>query len=106
MRILGIDDNQDLLDLCDIALSSEDHEYTGINNGKEGVQALIDEQFDIVLLDLSMPDFSGVDVVDALVEAGIMKKQKVVIFTASSATEKEYGPLLEKGSHSIVKKTS
>jgi len=104
MKILGIDDNQDLLDLCDIALSSEDHEYTGINNGKEGVQALKDEQFDIVLLDLSMPDFSGVDVVDALVEAGIMKKQKVVIFTASSATEKEYSPLLEKGAHSIVKK--
>jgi DNA-binding response OmpR family regulator len=104
MRILGIDDNQDLLDLCDIALSSEDHEYTGINNGKEGVQALKDEQYDMVLLDLSMPDFSGVDVVDALVEAGIMKKQKVVIFTASSATEKEYGPLLEKGAHSIVKK--
>jgi len=104
MKILGIDDNQDLLDLCDIALSSEDHEYTGINNGKEGVQALKDEQYDIVLLDLSMPDFSGVDVVDALVEAGIMKKQKVVIFTASSATEKEYGPLLEKGAHSIVKK--
>jgi len=104
MKILGIDDNQDLLDLCDIALSSEDHVYTGINNGKEGVQALKDEQFDIVLLDLSMPDFSGIDVVDALVEAGIMKKQKVVIFTASSATEKEYGPLLEKGAHSIVKK--
>jgi DNA-binding response OmpR family regulator len=104
MKILGIDDNQDLLDLCDIALSSEDHQYTGINNGKEGVQALKDEQYDMVLLDLSMPDFSGVDVVDALVEAGIMKKQKVVIFTASSATEKEYGPLLEKGAHSIVKK--
>ena len=104
MKILGIDDNQDLLDLCDIALSSEDHEYTGINNGKDGVQALKDEQYDMVLLDLSMPDFSGVDVVDALVEAGIMKKQKVVIFTASSATEKEYAPLLEKGAHSIVKK--
>ncbi len=104
MKILGIDDNQDVLDLCDIALSSEDHEYIGINNGKEGVQALKDEKFDVVLLDLSMPDFSGVDVVDALVEAGIMNKQKVVIFTASSATEKEYGPLLEKGAHSIVKK--
>ena len=104
MKILGIDDNQDLLDLCDIALSSEDHEYRGINGGKEGVQALKDEKYDLVLLDLSMPEFSGVDVVDALVEAGIMKKQKVVIFTASSATEKEYAPLLEKGAHSIVKK--
>jgi len=104
MKILGIDDNQDLLDLCEIALSSEDHKYVGVNSGKEGVQTLKDEKYDLVLLDLSMPDFSGVDVVDALVEAGIMNKQKVVIFTASSATEKEYGPLLEKGAHSIVKK--
>ncbi len=104
MKILGIDDNQDLLDLCELALSSEGHEYLGVNTGQEGVKILKDEQYDMVLLDLSMPDFSGVDVVDALVEAGIMTKQKVIIFTASSATEKEYGPLLEKGAHSIVKK--
>jgi len=51
-----------------------------------------------------MPDFSGVDVVDALVKDGLMNKQKIIIFTASSATEKEYAPLLEKGAHSILKK--
>jgi len=33
----------------------------------------------MVFLDLSMPDFSGVDVVDALVEAGIMTKQKKTV---------------------------
>ena len=104
MKILGIDDNQDLLDLCDVALESDGHEYTGVSTGKEGLQLIRDKQYDIVLLDLSMPDFSGVDVVDALVEEGIIRKQKIVIFTASSATEKEYAPLLERGAHSIVKK--
>ena len=104
MKILGIDDNEDLLNLCEIALTSEGHEYTGIDNGKEGVDAIKNQKFDIVLLDLSMPDFSGIDVVDALVKDGIMNKQKIVIFTASSATEKEYAPLLEKGAHSILKK--
>ena len=104
MKILGIDDNQDLLDLCDVALESDGHEYTGVSTGKEGLQLIRDKQYDIVLLDLSMPDFSGVDVVDALVEEGIIRKQKIVIFTASSATEKEYAPLLESGAHSIVKK--
>jgi len=104
LKILGIDDNQDLLELCDVTLSSEGHEYTAIDNGKEGLQAIKDGKFDLVLLDLSMPDFSGVDVIDALVKEGIMDKQKVVIFTASSATEKEYGPLLEKGVHSVIKK--
>jgi len=104
MKILGIDDNEDLLSLCEITLSSEGHEYTGINNAREGLQAIRDEKFDVVLLDLAMPEFSGADVIDVLVKEGIMNKQKVVIFTASSATEDEYGPLLEKGAHSILKK--
>jgi len=104
MKILGIEDNKDLLELCNVALSSEGHEYTGIDNGKEGLQAIKDKKFDLVLLDLSMPDFSGVDVIDALVKEGIMDKQNIIVFTASAASEKEYGPLLEKGVHSIIKK--
>jgi len=104
MKILGIDDNQDLLDLCNVALSAEGHEYTAIENGKEGLQAIKDKKFDLVLLDLSMPDFSGEDVIDAIVKEGIMDKQKIMIFTASTATQKEFGSLLEKGVHSIIKK--
>ena len=104
MKILGIDDNEDLLNLCETVLTSDGHEFTSITNGRDGLKAIRDKKFDVVLLDLSMPEFSGVDVIDALVREGIMDKQKVVIFTASSATEKEYGPLLEKGAHSILKK--
>ncbi len=104
MKILGIDDNQDLLDLCEVTLSSEGHEFTAINNGKEGLQTIKDKKFDLVLLDLSMPGFSGEDVLDALVKEGIMNKQKIVIFTASTASEIEFGPLLEKGVHSIITK--
>ncbi len=104
MKILGIDDNQDLLDLCEVALSAEGHEYTGIDNGKEGLHAIKDKKFDLVLLDLSMPEFSGEDVLDALMKEGIMNKQKIILFTASTPTEKEYGPLLEKGVHSMMTK--
>jgi len=104
MKILGIDDNQDLLDLCNVALSAEGHEYTAIENGKEGLQAIKDKKFDLVLLDLSMPVFSGEDVIDAIVKEGIMDKQKIIIFTAAAATRKEFGPLLEKGAHSIMTK--
>jgi len=93
-----------LLQLCDVALSSEGHEYTAIENGKDGLQAIKDKKFDVVLLDLSMPDFSGEDVVDALVKEGIMDKQNIIVFTASTATEGEFGSLLEKGVHSIITK--
>ncbi len=104
MKILGIDDNEELLGLSEVALTFEGHEYTGINNGRDGLQAIRDKKFDIVLLDLSMPEFSGVDVIDALVKDGIMKKQKVVIFTGTSPTEKEIDLYLAKGAHSVLRK--
>jgi len=104
MKILGIDDNEDLLEVCETVLNSDGHEYTGIDNGKEGLELIRDEKFDAVLLDLSMPDFCGTDVFDALVKDGIMNKQKVVIFTATSPTKKQIDLFLEKGVHSILKK--
>ncbi len=104
MKILAIDDEQDLLELLKVFFTSEGHEYVGVLTGQEGLKKIKDEIFDMVLLDLAMPDFSGVDVIDALIDDGLMKKQKIVIFTASSATEKEYAPLLEKGVYSVIKK--
>jgi len=104
MKILGIDDNEDLLNLCEGVLTSDGHEYTGIDNGREGLQAIKDKKFDLVLLDLSMPEFTGADVLDALVKDGIMKKQKVAIFTATSPTKKEIDLYLEKGVHSVLTK--
>ncbi len=103
MKILGIDDNEDLLNLCETVLTSDGHEFTAIDNGREGLQAIKDKKFDVVLLDLSMPEFSGVDVIDALVKEGIMKKQKVIIFTGTSPTEKEIELYLSKGAHSVIK---
>ena len=103
MKILGIDDNEDLLNLCETVLTSDGHEFTGITNGRDGLKAIRDKKFDVVLLDLSMPEFSGMDVIDALVKEGIMKKQKIVIFTSMSPTEKEIELFLEKGVHSVIK---
>jgi len=104
MKILGIDDNEELLGLSEVALTFEGHEYTGIDNGRDGLQAIRDEKFDVVLLDLSMPEFSGRDVVDALVKEGIMNKQKVVIFTATNPTKKDIELYLAKGVHSVLGK--
>jgi DNA-binding response OmpR family regulator len=104
MKILGIDDNPELLDLCEIVLTSDGHEYTGIMDGKDGLKAIRDEKFDVLLLDLSMPEFTGEDIMDALVKDGIMNKQKIVIFTATEPSKKDIALYLEKGAHSVLKK--
>jgi len=104
MKILGIDDNDDLLQLCEIAVSAGGHEYESTSNGKDGLELIRKHQFDVVLLDLSMPDFSGLDVLDALVNDGIINKQKIVVFTALPPTEEQTESLVKKGIHSILSK--
>jgi len=42
-----------------------------------------------------MPEFSGMDVVESLKKSNILKDQKIIIFTASSATDKEINELLK-----------
>ena len=104
MKILGIDDNEDLLQLSEIALTAAGHEFTGIDNGKDGLQAIKDEKFDLVLLDLSMPDFSGLDVLDAIQKDEIINKPIIVVFAASLPSEEERKSFLEKGVHSFLSK--
>jgi len=40
--------------------------------------------FDLILLDLAMPDFSGFDVIKSLKQDGLLESKTIVIFTASS----------------------
>jgi len=104
LNILGIDDNADLLQLSEIALTSDGHEYTGVDRGRDGLEEIRNGNYDLVLLDLSMPEFSGLDVIDALEKEDLIKKQKIVLFTASPPSDEEIKSLLARGLHSIIKK--
>jgi CheY-like chemotaxis protein len=54
------------------------------------------EKFDSVFLDMSMPDFSGLDVIAALEKEGVLKDQRIIIFTASSISNDAIDELLTK----------
>ena len=104
MKILGIDDNFAINELLDTVLNSSGHEFSYANNGKEGLKLIKENSYDLVLLDLSMPEFTGLDVVDSLNNDGIINKQKIVLFTASSITDSEIEELLKKGAYSCIRK--
>ncbi len=106
MKILAIDDEQDFLELLKIFLTSEGHEYIGVLTGREGLKKIKDEKFDMVILDLAMPDFSGVDVIDALIKDGLMGKTKGSNFYGLFSYRKRVYPTLRKRSIFSNKKTS
>jgi len=85
-------------------LNSSGHEFSYVNNGKKGLKLIQENSYDLVLLDLSMPEFTGLDIVDSLNNDGIINKQKIVLFTASSMTDSEIEELLKNGIHSCIRK--
>jgi len=85
-------------------MSAEGNEFTGCESGEDGLELIRKQQFDIVLLDLSMPEFCGLDVLNALEKDGIANKPKIVVFTATNPSEEESRSLHKKGVHSILKK--
>lgn len=104
MRIFAIDDNTDITKLLDTVLTSVGYEFSCANNGKDGLKNIREQKYDIVLLDLSMPGFSGLDVVNELVSDGNISKQKIVLFTASSVSDREIDDMIKKGVHSCIRK--
>jgi len=105
MNILAIDDNEDILKLLDTVITGEGHDFTRIGNGKEGVKLIEEQNFDAILLDLAMPEFSGMDVIESLKKSNKLKDQKIIIFTASSATDKEIVELIQnEGVSSCIRK--
>jgi len=105
MNILAIDDNEDIIKLLDTVITGKGHDFTQAGNGKDGVKLIEGQRFDAILLDLAMPEFSGLDVIESLKKSNHLKDQNIIIFTASSATDKAIGELLKnEGISSCIRK--
>jgi len=104
MKILGIDDNFAINELLETVLNSTGHEFVYADNGKDGLELIRTNVYDLVLLDLSMPGFTGIDVINSLKNDGLINKQKIVLFTASSITDSEIEELLNKGAYACIRK--
>ena len=104
MKICIIDDNESITKLLSRFFTMRDHETLIINSGREGLSILEKETFDVVLLDLAMPEFSGENIIDGLIKSGKIKDHKICIFTASSISDEEIERLRTKGAKEILKK--
>lgn len=65
-RILLIDDEAAILELTSEILDGSGHKTVCAHSGKEGIQRSKEEEFDIVITDLVMPDLSGWQVAQAI----------------------------------------
>lgn len=62
VRVLLIDDDPEVAFLMAMALEEAGHRVTVAETGQEGVALFEDDDFDVVLTDLGMPDMTGWEV--------------------------------------------
>lgn len=101
-RVLIVDDDRDLCDLLADFLAEEGYDVTRAYLGQDGIDAALRQTPDAILLDLMLPDVSGVAVGRALRAAVGTRDVPIVIISgdraalARSKQEIEASSFLEK----------
>ncbi len=104
MKILCIDDNKEIVKLLNRILTVKGFDFLSTNNGKEGLNFIRKEDPDIVLLDISMPYFSGRDILNELKKEGPIGDYNIILFTASEITDSEVDALVKEGVKGCLRK--
>jgi len=102
-RILIIDDRIEDLKLMEAVLRNEGFDVLEALNGAEGLAKAIEENPDLIILDLLMPDISGFDVVKSLREHPETQNIPIIICTVKELTAEDRD-ILNNRVKSIVQK--
>lgn len=104
MKILVVDDNESIANMLKKFLSLKGYDCTISSDGKNALNIMTHEKFDVVILDLAMPEFSGYDIINELEKSGKIKEQNIIILTALAITLEQMNSLQKQGVKSCLKK--
>ena len=104
LKILIVDDNEQITKMLTTFLELKQHICTIANDGKEGLELIKENNNDVVLLDLAMPEFDGYAVINDLEDNNLLNDRKIIVFTASTITQEELDKLVDRGVNSYILK--
>lgn len=87
-KILVCDDDQSILEVVEIVLTSNNYQVSTLTNGKAIQKKVIDLQPDVILLDLWMPGIDGKEITKLLKSNDQTKNIPIIILSALNDTEK------------------
>jgi len=86
-RILIVEDEESLLKLESILLTSKGYDVTGVTNGQAALDSLAENPSDLVLLDIMLPQIDGFEVCRRIKENPQTKHIPVIMLTAKKSRE-------------------
>ena len=104
IKVLIIDDNVSITSTLSKFLSFKKIKCTTVNDGLTGISMIKKKSFDVILLDLAMPYFTGYDVLKELKKEDMVKDQKIIVLTATTINKNKIKKLKQMGVFSVEKK--
>ena len=83
-KILIVDDDLDTLRLVGLMLQRQGYQISAATNGQQGLEKAFDEDPDLILLDVMMPDMDGYEVTRRLRQNPSTAETPILMFTAKS----------------------
>ena len=102
-NLLIVEDDPDLRYSVRHLLSGNNVKIIDAEDGATALQMLRERQFDCVILDLTLPDMSGFDLLNEIQHDGTIHKCPVIVYTGQDLTEEENERLLQYADSVIIK---
>jgi two-component system response regulator HydG len=90
-QILVVDDEQETCDLLEMALNRHGFKVTSSTNAQHALELVAEQDFDLVLTDLSMPEMSGLDLCERVL--GTRPDMPVIVITGQGSLETAIGAI-------------
>lgn len=103
MNLLAIDNNFDTTEAVKDYCKTHGIDCKVANKGQQGLFEIQKREYDLILLDIAMPEYTGFDILSQLKKQGVRYKT-IVILTAGCLNMKDFKDYTEVGVREIIKK--
>ncbi len=88
-RLLLVEDDAAERMSIEQLIGHDDVEIDGVETGEQALAALRDNAYDCVVLDLRLPDMTGLDLLDRIQDIDTLRDLPIVVFTGKDLSESE-----------------
>ena len=105
MHILQIDDSKAICQLYHDLFTSRGYKFESTTDGKEGLELARKYNYDVILLDMLMPKYGGMQFLEELKNTKPSELRKKMIVSQMEYSDDDIKKLSEFGIHSVQKKS-
>jgi DNA-binding response OmpR family regulator len=87
IKILVVDDDEQIAEIVKILLTQADCDTQVAHNGKKGLELASAQKFDLIVLDVNLPDINGFEICRELKQRHLSSRTPIVFMSGLSVEE-------------------